>query len=67
VRLENKTSDWLFSRGDRGVGVSTERGLPEELNNTLQWTHQIQGGGIPVVAGGKVYQFGYYGSGEEIE
>ena len=24
-------------------------------------------GGIPVVAGNKVYQFGYYGAGEEVE
>jgi len=67
VHLENKSSDWLFARGDQGIGVSTETGLPEELTGTLLWTHHIQGGGIPVVAGGKVYQFGYYGSGEQVE
>jgi outer membrane protein assembly factor BamB len=67
LRLENKSSDWLFARGDKGMGVSTEKGLPDELAGTLLWTHEIQGGGVPVVAGGKVYQFGYYGSGEQVE
>ena len=49
------------------MGVSTEKGLPDELNGTTVWTYEIQGGGIPVVAGNKVYQFGYYGSGEKVE
>ena len=67
VRLENKSSDWLFARGEKGMGVSTETGLPDELGGALLWAHEIQGGGVPVVAGGKVYQFGYYGSGEQVE
>ena len=67
VTLENKSSDWLFWRGELGMGVSTETGLPEELNGSKLWTYDIQGGGIPVVAGNKVYQFGYYGSGEQVE
>ncbi|MEK9772815.1 MAG: PQQ-binding-like beta-propeller repeat protein [Opitutae bacterium] len=67
VHLEKKSSDWLFARGDLGMGVSTESGLPDELNGTTLWTYEIQGGGIPVVAGNKVYQFGYYGSGEQVE
>ena len=53
--------------GRLGDGVSTETGLPQELNGSSLWTYDIQGGGIPVVAGNKVYQFGYYGSGEEVE
>ena len=67
VHLEDKSSNWLFARGDLGMGVSTETGLPDELNGTTVWTYEIQGGGIPVVAGNKVYQFGYYGSGEKVE
>jgi len=67
VHLENKSSNWLFSRGDRGMGVSTETGLPDELNGSELWTYEIQGGGVPVVAGSKLYQFGYYGSGEQVE
>ena len=34
VRLENKSSDWLFARGDLGTGVSSESGLPDQLNGT---------------------------------
>lgn len=45
VHLENKSSNWLFSRGDRGMGVSTETGLPDELNGSELWTYEIQGGG----------------------
>ena len=67
VHLENKSSNWLHARGDKGVGVSTESGLPDELNGSELWAYEIQGGGIPVVAGNKVYQFGYYGAGEEVE
>jgi hypothetical protein len=65
--LEKKSANWLFVRGDQGMGVSTETGLPDELNGKTLWTYEIQGGGIPVVAGNKVYQFGYYGSGEGVE
>ena len=67
VHLEKKSANWLFVRGDQGMGVSTETGLPDELNGKTLWTYEIQGGGIPVVAGNKVYQFGYYGSGEGVE
>ncbi len=49
------------------MGASSESGLPEELNGTELWTHEIQGGGVPVIAGEKVYQFGYYGEGELLE
>jgi outer membrane protein assembly factor BamB len=31
------------------------------------WSHEIQGGGVPVIAGGRAYQFGYYGVEEELE
>ena len=56
--------DWLYWRGPSGTGVSVEAGLPEALDlndSTLLWTHEIQGGGVPVSAGGRIYQFGYYG------
>ena len=67
TRLENRSSDWLQTRGSTGMGISTETGLPDELNTSLLWTYDIQGGGGPVVAGGRVYQFGYYGGGEDLE
>jgi outer membrane protein assembly factor BamB len=56
--------DWLFWRGTSGTGVSEQTNLPEKLSlegDSLLWTHEIQGGGVPVIAGGRAYQFGYYG------
>ena len=32
-----------------------------------KWSYNIKGGGVPVIAGNKVYQFGYYGEGERVE
>jgi len=60
-------SNWLYWRGQNGTGVSTQTNLPSDLNNSLLWTHEIQGGGVPVVAGGRVYQFGYYGVGDDLQ
>ena len=60
-------SDWLYWRGDDGTGVSRQTSLPADLNKSLLWTYEIQGGGVPVVAGGKAYQFGYYGVEGELQ
>ena len=62
--------DWLFWRGPDGSGVSKQTNLPDILSlddESLLWSHEIQGGGVPVIAGGRAYQFGYYGVGEELE
>ena len=64
--LENH-ADWLYWRGLAGTGVSTQTGLPKDLNGSLLWTHEIQGGGVPVIAGGRAYQFGYYGVEDELQ
>ena len=37
-----------------------------ERNHSL-WDHDIQGGGVPVVAGGRAYQFGYYGVEDDLQ
>jgi outer membrane protein assembly factor BamB len=60
-------SNWLYWRGQDGTGVSTQTNLPNDLNKSLLWTHEIQGGGVPVVAGGRVYQFGYYGVADDLQ
>ena len=67
LELEDKSSNWLHARGASGTGVSSESGLPNELNSSIIWTFDIQGGGVPVIAGNRVYQFGYYGGGEQVE
>jgi len=62
--------DWLFWRGPDGSGVSKQTNLPDILSlddESLLWSHEIQGGGVPVIAGGRAYQFGYYGVEEELE
>ena len=67
VRLETPSTDWTYWRGPSGCGQSTETGLPDELNGSEIWTHQIKGAGVPVIAGGRVYQFGYFGEGESLQ
>ena len=49
------------------MGVSEQTGLPDDLNKSLLWNYEIQGGGVPVIAGGKAYQFGYYGVEDELQ
>ena len=49
------------------MGVSEQTGLPDDLNTSLLWNYEIQGGGVPVIAGGKAYQFGYYGVEDELQ
>jgi outer membrane protein assembly factor BamB len=62
--------DWLFWRGPLGTGVSEQTSLPDKLSlekGSLLWTHEIQGGGVPVIAGGRAYQFGYYGVEDDLK
>ncbi|HAD20734.1 MAG TPA: hypothetical protein DCF87_01320, partial [Opitutae bacterium] len=67
VVTETINSNWLYWRGADGTGVSDQTGLPTDLNKSLIWTHDIQGGGVPVIAGGKAYQFGYYGTTDDLQ
>ncbi|MEC8044531.1 MAG: PQQ-binding-like beta-propeller repeat protein [Verrucomicrobiota bacterium] len=60
-------TDWLFWRGPSGTGYSQQNDFPMDFNQSLLWTHEIQGGGVPVVAGGRMYQFGYYGTTEDLQ
>ncbi len=70
-RAENKEiHNWLYWRGDGWNGVSSETNLPDSWQpggeNHL-FTHEIQGGGVPVIAGARLYHFGYYGVGPELQ
>ena len=63
-KVATVNSDWLYWRGHLGSGVSQQTGLPDTIDlndSSLLWTHEIQGGGVPVAAGGRIYHFGYYG------
>jgi len=66
----SEDKDWLFWRGPAGTGVSEQTNLPDKLSlekGSLLWTHEIQGGGVPVIAGGRAYQFGYYGVEDDLK
>ena len=67
VNITSYHSDWFFWRGPSGMGVSEQTGLPDDLNKSLLWNYEIQGAGVPVIAGGKAYQFGYYGVEDELQ
>ena len=61
-------ADWLYWRGPDGTGVSDQTGLPDVVDaNDTVWTYEIQGGGVPVAAGGRIYQFGYYGVTDDLQ
>ncbi|GAB4466966.1 MAG: PQQ-binding-like beta-propeller repeat protein [Armatimonadaceae bacterium] len=61
---------WLNWRGPQQTGVSQEKGLPDNWKpggaNHL-WTMDLGGGGTPIVAGGRVYAFGYAGQGADLQ
>lgn len=61
---------WLHWRGPFQNGTSPETGLPEAVElgglNHL-WTHDLSGGGTPVIADGRVYAFGYRGEGAALQ
>jgi outer membrane protein assembly factor BamB len=59
-----------YWRGPTWNGVLPFKNLPEAWEpggtNDL-FTHEIQGGGVPVIAGDRMYHFGYYGVGPELQ
>ena len=60
---------WLSWRGPDQNGYSTETGLPDRWTlggeNHL-WTYELPGRGAPVVAGERVYAWGYDGEGADL-
>jgi len=59
---------WLDWRGPLQTGVSTEKGLPDNLDakNPL-WTAVFPGQSAPVIANGKLYIMGYLGEGPDLQ
>lgn len=57
-------SDWPRFRGPNGTGVSTDRGLPEEIDrdkNVLWSTATPKGNSSPIVVGGRLFLTGHEG------
>jgi outer membrane protein assembly factor BamB len=58
---------WLHWRGPNQNGTSDETGLPGAVGSeNLLWTYDIAGRGEAVVADGRVYSYGYRGTGPEL-
>ncbi|MGC4044553.1 MAG: PQQ-binding-like beta-propeller repeat protein [Armatimonas sp.] len=57
---------WLDWRGPESTGVSRETGLPTTLTAPL-WSIKLSGGGTPVIAGNRLYAFGYEGVGPDLQ
>ena len=63
---------WTNWRGPHQAGRSDETNLPDKLvvsgpGKNLLWTHDIAGRGSAVIAGGKVYAWGYRGNGPDLQ
>jgi outer membrane protein assembly factor BamB len=69
-RTASRVTGWLNWRGPQQNGTSTETGLPDTWAlggaNDL-WNISFSGGGTPVVAGAKLYAFGYQGQGPDLQ
>lgn len=66
---EDAVEGWLNWRGPHQTGVSDETGLPDSVSvdgDNLLWTYELKGRGTPVIAGDRVYAWGYKGEGPNL-
>ena len=54
-------------RGPFQTGVSAEKYENWDFNETPIWKHDLSGRGCPVIVDGRLYSFGYTGSGAEMQ
>lgn len=69
VPVKLKTRGWLEWRGPNQNGTSTEENLPNDCDpkgKNLLWSLKLKGRGTPVIAGKKVYVWGYRGEKEDL-
>ena len=65
--LQAAVDGWLHWRGPQQNGTSLETGLPDAVGEeNLLWTYDIAGRGEAVIAGDRVYSFGYKGEGPDL-
>lgn len=65
----NPVDGWLHWRGPNQNGTSEETGVAETISlndESLLWTYEISGRGTPVIANGRVYAWGYRGTGPDL-
>ena len=61
---------WLSWRGPLQTGVSLEKGVPTQFalnSDTHLWTLDLAGRGTPIIAGDRLYTWGYRGEGAELQ
>ena len=56
---------WFHWRGPNQNGTSEETGLPESLGEPI-WVDEMSGRGAPVIAGDRLYSWGYTGTGSDL-
>ena len=59
--------NWLHWRGPLQTGVSLEKYQDGKFNPEPVWTREIAGRGTPVIHDGRMYSWGYRGSGPDLE
>ena len=57
---------WLSWRGPQQNGTSLETNLPGKIDKPL-WTKELHGRGTPVIAGDRIYSWGYDGEGADLQ
>jgi outer membrane protein assembly factor BamB len=59
---------WLTWRGPLGTSVSTEKGLPQQIDAKAPlWSVDFPGQSTPVISGGRLYINGYQGDGQDLQ
>ncbi len=64
---DENSPQWYAWRGPNGDGVCHEKYSDWSFDEKPQWTFKMKGRGVPVVADGKMYVFGYHGEGADVE
>jgi len=64
---DTSKGNWLNWRGPLQSGVSLESYKDYKFNETPVWTDQVSGQGTPVVFNGRLYSWGYRGTGPDLE
>ncbi|MEM6278481.1 MAG: PQQ-binding-like beta-propeller repeat protein [Verrucomicrobiota bacterium] len=67
LRADHHEGNWLSWRGPLQTGVSLESYEGFQFNEEPVWTDEISGQGTPVVFKGRIYSWGYRGSGPDLE
>lgn len=67
VLADQHKGNWLSWRGPLQTGVSLESYENFEFNEDPIWVDEISGQGTPIIFKGRVYSWGYRGSGPDLE